>query len=305
MESDLEMLVQSLFFTIDISTINGMKTHLINMPNEQLLEVVTVGEPHSTALVFHHGALGSSENMAPLFREAQSRGIFAIGITRPGYSGSTRREGRRTNDYFLETQAAINHFRVEKFVSLGWSSGSPAAISDTQDNRCVGAITIAGDAPRVSADWQSYIEKYPPINDTSEDFEMPSFDAFRSCSAEQLISFFGPALSQRDIETCEGGANQELAEAMRRGMAPGDFGALDDFESDGAAWGIDLGNVGQPVAVFQGNEDRMCTPAHGHFLADNLKNAQLIMEIGEGHISLMYNKSKKIIDTAVEFLNRD
>jgi pimeloyl-ACP methyl ester carboxylesterase len=303
MESDLEMLVQSLFITMNVSTIIGMKTHLINMPNEQLLEIVTVGEPHSTALVFHHGALGSSENMAPLFREAQSRGIFAIGITRPGYSGSTRREGRRTNDYFLETRVAINHFQVEKFVSLGWSSGSPAAISDTQDNRCVGAITIAGDAPRVSADWQSYIEKYPPNNGASEDFEMPSFDTFRSCSAEQLIPLFGSALSQRDIETCKGGASEELAVAMRRGMAPGDFGALDDFDSDGAAWGIDLGKVSQPVAVFQGDEDRMCTPAHGHFLADNLENAQLIMEIGEGHISLMYNKSKKIIDTAVEFLN--
>jgi hypothetical protein len=113
MESDLEMLVQSLFIAINVSTIISMKTHSINMPNEKLLEIVTDGETHSTALVFHHGALCTSENMAPLFREAQSRGIFVIGITRPGYSGSTRREGRRASDYFLETQAAINNFLVD------------------------------------------------------------------------------------------------------------------------------------------------------------------------------------------------
>ena len=278
-----------------------MKTQLINLPEGQILEVLTEGVPQEVALILHHGALGSSENMAPLFREAQLRGIFAIGITRPGYAGSTRREGRRTHNYFLETQAALNYFNIHKFVSLGWSSGSPAAISDTQDKRSVGAITISGDAPRVSADWQSYIQKYPPNNGASDDFNMPSFDVFRSCTAEQIIPFLGSALSQRDVEICKGNASEELAAAMRHGMAPGDFGALDDFESDAAAWGIDLGKVSQPVAIFQGDEDRMCTPAHGHFLADNLANARLFMEIGEGHISLMYNKSKKIIDTAEEF----
>jgi len=278
-----------------------MKTHLINLPEGQILEVVTEGNPKEIALVFHHGALGSSENMAPLIREAQTRGFFAVGITRPGYAGSTRREGRRTHNYFLETQAALNYFNIHKFVSLGWSSGSPAAISDTQDKRSVGAITISGDAPRVSADWQSYIQKYPPNNGASDDFNMPSFDVFRSCTAEQIIPFLGSALSQRDVEICKGNASEELAAAMRHGMAPGDFGALDDFESDAAAWGIDLGKVSQPVAIFQGDEDRMCTPAHGHFLAHNLANARLFMEIGEGHISLMYNKSKKIIDKAEEF----
>ena len=281
-----------------------MKTQLISLPEGHILEILTEGDPQDVALIIHHGALGSSENMAPLFREAQLRGIFAIGITRPGYAGSTRREGRRTHNYFLETKAALNYFNIQKFVSLGWSSGSPAAISDTQDMRCVGAITISGDAPRVSASWRSYIEKYPPKNEPTETSEMPSFDDFRSCTAEQLIPLLGSALSQCDVETCEGEAGEELAAAMRRGMAPGDFGALDDFESDAAPWGIDLGKVSQPVAVFQGDEDRMCTPAHGHFLADNLANAQLFMEIGEGHISLMYNKSKKIIDTAEEFLAR-
>ncbi len=279
-----------------------MKTHLLNLPNQQLLEVVTVGEPHSTALVFHHGALGSSENMAPLFHEAEARGIFAIGITRPGYSGSTRREGRRTSDYFLETRAAIDHFHVESFVSLGWSSGSPAAISDTQDSRCKGAVTISGDAPRVSSDWQTYIEKYPSINGDASSFEWPSFDDFRKCSSEEIVDLFGAALSKGDVEVCRSGASEELTFAIHRGMAPGDFGALDDFESDAAPWGIDLAQVSQPVAIFQGDEDRMCTPAHGHFLADHLANAHFYLEIGEGHISLMYNKSREIIDKAIEFL---
>jgi pimeloyl-ACP methyl ester carboxylesterase len=280
-----------------------MKPHLLDLSENQLLEVVLEGEPQRKALVLHHGAFGSCENMAPIFREATQRGYFVIGITRPGYAGSTRRKGRRAKDYVLETKAALDHFKVEKFVSLGWSSGSPAAISDLQDIRCNGAITIAGDAPRDSNDWESYLEKYLPSNPPTESADFPGFDVFRSCTAGELVPVFGSSLSTKDVEICNSGMGEELAIAMRKGMASGDFGALDDMESDASPWGIALSEVTKPVFIFQGGEDRMCTPAHGHFLADNIPGAQLIIEQGEGHISLMYNKAAEIVDRAIKILN--
>ena len=284
-------------------SLSGMQTHLIHLENTQILEVVTEGDPRDSAIVLHHGALGSSENMAPFFRIARDRGYFAIGITRPGYAASTRREGRRASDYFFETQKTIQHFNVKRFVSLGWSSGAPAAISDLQDDRCMGAITIAGDAPQVSSDWDAYYEKYPPRNGTSEDFKFPSLDELRICKPNQIVQLFGEALSRRDIEICSGKFSSDLSDAMNHGLASGDFGAMDDFESDGSPWGIELEAITKKVAVFQGDEDRLCTPAHGYFLAEKLGNAELFLESGEGHISLMYNKTSEIIDKAIEFLN--
>jgi len=280
-----------------------MKTHLLDLPNGQVLEVITEGSPQSKALVLHHGAFGSCENMAPLFRDAHVRGYFVIGITRPGYATSTRRKGRRAGDYVLETSAVIDHFKVVQFVSLGWSSGSPGAISDLQDPRCKAAVTISGDAPRVSEDWESYIEKYPPVNATSESGEFAGFDAFRACKAGELVALFGPSLSQKDVEICGTSASEELASAMRHGMSPGDFGALDDLESDASPWNIELEGITKPVAVFQGDEDRMCTPAHGYFLAEKIPTAKLFLERGEGHISLMYNKSAEIVGEAIKLLD--
>jgi pimeloyl-ACP methyl ester carboxylesterase len=280
-----------------------VQTHLLNLSNGQVLEVLVEGKPQGKALVLHHGAFGSCENMSPIFREAARRGYFVIGITRPGYAGSTRREGRRAHNYYFETSAAVSHFQIEEFVSLGWSSGSPAAISDLQDARCNGAITIAGDAPRDSHDWESYLEKYPPNYPPTESADFPGFDFLRTCTAEQLVPLFGSSLSKKDIEICNSGMGEELAMAMRKGMASGDFGALDDLESDDAPWGIDLAKVSKAVIIFQGDEDRMCTPAHGHFLADKIPSAQLIIEQGEGHISLMYNKATQIVDQAINLLN--
>jgi pimeloyl-ACP methyl ester carboxylesterase len=279
-----------------------MQSHLIEMPYGQVLEVVTEGSPRSEALVLHHGAFGSCENMAPIFHAASARGYFVIGVTRPGYAASTRREGRRANNYLLETRSALDHFNVQKFVSLGWSSGSPAAISDLQDDRCKGAITISGDAPRDSHDWESYVEKYPPNNPATEEGEFAGFDALRSCRADQLVPLFGSSLSKLDVEICNSYAGEDLASAMRKGMAPGDFGALDDLDSDAAPWGIDLSKINKPVVVFQGDEDRMCIPAHAHFLADKIPSAQLQMQEGEGHISLMYNRANEIIDQGIEIL---
>jgi len=280
-----------------------MQRELLTTPEGRSLEIVIVGTPQSNALILHHGALGSSENMAPIFREADARGLFAVGITRPGYAGSTRREGRRAHDYFTDTQVALDYFNIERFVSLGWSSGSPAAISDTQDQRNMGAITIAGDAPRDSADWNSYIEKYQPNNPATESSDWPPFDDFRTCTGVQLVTLFGSSLSAKDAEICLSSHSEELAFAIRHGIAPGDFGTLDDFESDAAPWGIDLAMVTERVAVFQGDEDRMCIPAHGHFLADKLGNSELILASGEGHISLMYNEASAIVDKAIEILS--
>ena len=155
----------------------------------------------------------------------------------------------------------------------------------------------------MSSDWDAYYEKYPPQNGTSEDFKFPSLDELRISKPNQIVQLFGEALSRRDIEICSGKFSSDLSDAMNHGLASGDFGAMDDFKSDGSPWGIELEAITKKVAVFQGDEDRLCTPAHGYFLAEKLGNAELFLESGEGHISLMYNKTSEIIDKAIEFLN--
>jgi pimeloyl-ACP methyl ester carboxylesterase len=276
---------------------------LLDAGDSRVLEVVTAGKKSGKAFVFHHGGLGCSEGMAPLYRAAASAGVFLIGITRGGYAGSTRRPGRRTFNYVNETRIALENFGIVEFVSFGWSSGGPAMVSDLQDFRCVGGIGIASDAPRVSDDWQSYMENYPPMN--SEGMSEPNFDleAARNLEGKDLEAYFDVLLCKKDREICRGEFADELAEGIRIGMAPGIEGALDDFESDGDHWGIDLRAIKKPVALFQGDEDRFCTPAHGHFLRDNLGNAELLLLEGQGHLSIVYEAADQMIKKAISFLS--
>lgn len=280
-----------------------MLSKLLDSGEGRVLEVVTAGEPSERAFVFHHGGFGCSEGMAPLYRAASDAGVFLIGITRGGYARSSRREGRRTFNYVNDTRVALDHFGVTEFVSFGWSSGGPAMVSDLQDSRCVGGIGIASDAPRVSEDWQSYLDQYLPANSdgvTSEGIEW-DLEAARLLYGKDLEAYFELLLCPADRALVRGQYADELAEGIRIGMAPGLEGLLDDFESDADSWGIDLGAIKKPIALFQGTDDRFCTPAHGHYLRDNLGNAELVLIEGQGHLSIMYDHADEMVTKALTY----
>jgi pimeloyl-ACP methyl ester carboxylesterase len=280
-----------------------MKAELLAAGEGRVLEVVTAGTPSDKALIFHHGGFGCAQGMAPLFRAGANTGLFLIGITRGGYAGSTRRPGRRTFNYIDETRLALDHFGINKFVSFGWSSGGPAMVSDLQDERCVGGIGIASDAPRVSDDWQSYVDKYPPANLVGVGADAVAWDleAARRLHGKDLEGYFDNALSPRDREFVRGEFADELAEAIRIGMEHGIEGLLDDMESDADHWVINLRSIKKPVALFQGADDRMCTPAHGHYLRDNLGNAELILIENQGHIAIAYDHAADMIAKALSY----
>lgn len=284
-----------------------MKKEIINFDG-RALEIYTQGTPSNEALIFHHGGLGSTLNMAPLFREVKDKNIFAVGITRPGYAGSSRRPGRRAHSYLGDTQIVLRHLGIEHIVSLGWSSGAPAALADTLGVQSKGAISISGDAPKGNSDWPDYELKYPAKNreesyGNSSSLELSEVD-WRVIQADQLSESFGENLSKSDLHLVNGAWGPELAQAIRDGMSPGEFGLLDDLESDSSDWGFDLSSITKPVAIFQGDEDRFDIPGNGHYLSSHIPNSELILIPGEGHISLIYNHSEHIIDKALDFLYR-
>ena len=280
-----------------------MNKELLTLSDGRNLEVFTSGQRASSALVFHHGALGSAEDMELFFEAARDSDVFLIAITRPGYEQSTRRPGRRAHNYVEDTCEVLDHFGVTKFVSVGWSSGGPVMISDQLDGRCVGGVAIASDSPMVSEDWQDYLAKYPPANPHIGEAIDFDFEKAKTIEPAEVLDFFGTLLSKRDRELFTEETKVLWAAGLRRATTVGIKGVLDDFESDGADWGIDLSSIKNPIAIFQGTEDRMCTPARGHYLHDHLPNSELILIDGQGHISIGQDFTQEIVDKALSFLN--
>jgi pimeloyl-ACP methyl ester carboxylesterase len=60
-------------------------------------------------------------------------------------------------------------------------------------------------------------------------------------------------------------------------------GFVRDNLSWGLPWDIDLAEVRRPVHLWYGERDRMVPAAHGHWLAERLPDAHLLVLAGDGH----------------------
>jgi pimeloyl-ACP methyl ester carboxylesterase len=67
--------------------------------------------------------------------------------------------------------------------------------------------------------------------------------------------------------------------------APGVAGRVDDDYAFLAPWGFDRAAMRVPVRVWQGEEDLMVPPSHGHWLLRHVAGAESEGLPGEGHLT--------------------
>jgi len=64
-------------------------------------------------------------------------------------------------------------------------------------------------------------------------------------------------------------------------------------------WGFDLAKIDRPVAVWQGQKDRMVPFTHGQWLAEHIPNTRVHLYRDEGHLSLAVTALDRIIEDLV------
>jgi pimeloyl-ACP methyl ester carboxylesterase len=95
-----------------------------------------------SAILFHHGTPGDCTVWASWISGLST--VQALAASRPGYSLSSRRRGRNVASDIDNNSELLDHYGIEKFVSIGWSGGGPHALNMTRHPKNVGAITLAG-----------------------------------------------------------------------------------------------------------------------------------------------------------------
>ena len=284
----------------------------ITVPADEgrVLEALVAGPDDALPLVFHTGTPSGLVWNAPLAEAAAARGLRTVLYARPGYGGSTAQPGRLVADAAADVDKILERIGADEFVTAGWSGGGPHALACAAllPVRCLAAATIAGVAPSDSPglDWmggmaEENLEEFRAA--LAGEAELTSFlDAaavvLGAISAAGVADGLGGLVSEADKAALTAEFADYLAASLRAAVTAGIDGWRDDDLAFTRDWGLSLEALGHatPVAIWQGDQDRMVPGTHGAWLAANIPLARARMRPGEGHLTLMVNSLGEILD---------
>jgi pimeloyl-ACP methyl ester carboxylesterase len=235
----------------------------------------------------------------PVVAEVARRGLRFVTYSRPGYAGSTRREGRTVADCAEDVAAIANALGLERIHVVGWSGGGPHALACAAllPDRVAGAATLDGVAPGAAdgLDWlagmaRENLDEFGAARegpDALRRFLEPRARPRVDVTGERLAAELGGLLTEVDRQALAGPFADFLAATDRAAVSTGVWGWLDDDLAFARDWGFALADVDVPVHVWHGRHDVMVPPAHGLWLADNVPGAELRLLEDEGHLSLV------------------
>jgi pimeloyl-ACP methyl ester carboxylesterase len=280
---------------------------------DRVLDVLAGGAADGPALLLHHGTPSDATLWEGWDALARARGLRLLSISRPGYATSTRRPGRRVADVVSDVARVLEHYDVPWFVTAGWSGGGPHALACAArlGERCRGAATLAGVGAYGVPDLdflagmgpENHAEFGAALRGERELRAWLTANAaiMRTVTGTELAEAFGGLVPQVDKDVLAGGFADSMAASMRRALAGGFDGWIDDDLAFIAPWGFDLAAIAVPVTVWQGDLDLMVPFAHGNWLRHHIPPAVSHAAPGHGHISLITTYREAIVD---DLLNR-
>jgi pimeloyl-ACP methyl ester carboxylesterase len=280
-----------------MAAVSGTQT--VASADGRTLTIAESGDPDGFPVFLLHGTPGSRFVGQTNAGAYVSVGARVITYDRPGYGGSDRFRGRRVVDSVADVSAIADSLGIGRFAVSGGSWGGPhsLAVAARLPERVTRAACLAGVAP----------------------FDMPGFDWFAGMDAVNIDelgwALEGEDVLAREIERTAAGmlkrvaddpskvisdevelseadravmASTEHHEAIRNGIneafRQGVWGYVDDILCLIQPWGFDVTEIRVPTRILYGLTDVLVPRQHGDWLADNVPNAEAVIDEQGGHM---------------------
>ncbi len=266
------------------------------------LHAYEAGDPNGELVIYHHGTPGSGILSQSWHELAAARAIRLVGFDRAGYGGSDRHPGRRVVDAAADTAAVADALQVGQFRTWGFSGGGPhvLACAARLGGRVVSAASLASCAPydAPGLDFligmgQDNIDEFGAAIEGAGQLAAylePSRRELMAASSEDIGQALASLLSDVDKEALTGDVASFLHVGIQVGLRAGYDGWLDDDLAFVGAWGFEVGSIGVPMLVMQGEQDLMVPPAHGRWIASQLPTAEVRLSASDGHLTLPFHQ---------------
>lgn len=263
---------------IDLDTADGRVLHAY--------DVGSTRRPDELVVMWHHGTPNTGAPPKPLFETARSLGIRWIGYDRHGYGGSTRRPGATVAAAAADASRVVDHFGAEHFAVFGHSGGGPRALACAAllPDRVVAVVSISSPAPWPAAG----LDYFAGMSNGGARELRAAAQGRRELEEVIAASEFDPQSFIPADEAALGGDWAWFNGIVEAAIANGLDGMVEDDVSAMAPWGFDPAQITTPMLIVHGTSDRMVPSSHGEWLAARCPTAELRLEPGEGHISVLH-----------------
>jgi pimeloyl-ACP methyl ester carboxylesterase len=262
------------------------------------------GQRDGRPLVFCHGFPSSRLAGALLDGEARALGVRVIAPDRPGQGLSDYKRRRRIAHWPTDLAALADAIGLRRFAVLGVSAGGPyaAACAALLAER-VSAVGIASGAPPRSARTGTSA-RLPFASRVGR--HLPTLQRiFLRRAAKKIASdaagFLDKATSRLPASDRAVFQDPELrrifADDLREAFRQGGRGPAADARAAHKGWGFRLEQIGVPVWLWHGQEDRNVPPALGRYLAERIPGSRAMFYRSEGHVSTFVNHVGEMLRT--------
>ena len=284
------------------------RENLIELQDGTVVAFEEYGDPNGVPVIFCHG-WPSSRTMARLTDEpARELGIRIISPDRPGISGSSFHPDRKLTDWPRVVECVVGDLGVREFRMLAISGGAPYAYATAVAMpQRVRAIAIVGGAPPMAelVDAEGLLPLYR---------WMLALHRTRPRLLRRLFYLVRPMLSLRpplrfrplllkilmlrpcDAESLrDAAAFEAIFESQRRAWRGSAEGVMADAQIYAQPWGFAIEEVGVPVRLWHGKEDRAFSVHLAEEVAKRLPNCKARFIDDAGHYSLPIRRMREIL----------
>jgi pimeloyl-ACP methyl ester carboxylesterase len=200
---------------------------------------------------------------------------------------------------------------LERLHVVGHSGGGPHALAcgALLPGLVASVATIAGVAPW-GADGLDWLAGMAPENHDEfhaalagetvlERHLEPWRETLAGINADGVAAALGELVSDVDRAALAGAYAESTAARFRCAVHVDAGGWIDDDLAFTRDWGFALTEIGCPVAIWQGAQDRMVPFAHGEWLAAHVPDAHARLYREEGHLSLAVARYTEIVADVV------
>jgi pimeloyl-ACP methyl ester carboxylesterase len=243
------------------------------------------GDDGRLPVVWHHGTPNLGAPPAPLFEASDRLGIRWVSFDRPGYGGSTPAPGRTMSSVAGDVAAVADSLGIDRFAVVGYSGGGSYALGSAASlgDRVEAVVSLAGIAP-YDADGLDWFAGMVPSGVLALEAAVRGREAKTAYEASGIE--YDPEFTAADLAMFEGPWGW-LGSVAGPALDAGPYGHIDDDVSYVLPWGCEPASIAAPVLLVHGGEDGVIPSSHGEWLADHLPDAELRLDPGLGHISVL------------------